>query len=214
MSADDKTVDLLRKHFPKAASAEVARAAYELEIDHSIARGMQKVDRADKNPQADIKRLSDTVGALKKAEDKLQEVGLFGGGLLIESAQELDRLDADLFGSHGPGSLRAIQIFSDAVVEIREKIEEALKASAGRDEQKTRMGTPPKVEAKQVALALYSVFEDLTGIRPKVPTNRETEAKYGPFLDFVRDAFDHFEIKASVENMAREACGAKSQQKK
>jgi len=70
-----------------------------------------------------------------------------------------------------------------------------------RDEQKRTKQS--KLTARNVALMCLEAFEELSGSKA---TRRSKDGKaYGPFLEFVSDAFEALEINASPENSVKEA---------
>ena len=151
--------------------------------------------------------------ALTRAETILKEVGLEGGALLVDVAYQLDLVPGDTFADLRPSSTAAAEILSDWLADLRTGIQSAMEnqdRSAGVNAtQSERRGAPTKTEATQFANYLYDTFQKLSGKTPTLSTDRITNEKYGPFLDFVDEAFKHFGVEGSAVNMARTACREK-----
>lgn len=213
MTATEKTVDFLRHHFPQAKDAELYTTASDLELTHSCSFAMQFVDRRTRPLDQDLKDLKKVSEALSRAETLLKEIGLEGGALMVEVAHRLNEIPSDPFGDCRPTSSAAVGIISDWIADVRSGIQSAIEKQAhiqcAPARSAERRGAPAKIEATQFARCLYQVFQKLSGKTPSLSTDRSTNQKYGPFLEFVEHAFKHFDVEGSAVNMARAACREK-----
>ncbi|WP_319823848.1 hypothetical protein [Thalassovita sp.] len=212
MSDHDKLCDLLARHFPTVLKEDRAAIADDLGMSFDIAQALQEVERSQTSTKSDITAMKKALKGLEDAEAEIQSLGSFGSAFLIETAHQLNAFENDAFAGWQHTGHDSKEIITNKIREVRCGLSRSVREAEEETPPvyKSRKGAPRKTTALIFTRALYDVFEDLSGTKPTIVTDRETEEKQGPFLDFVRDMFTLFNVGATPEYMARAVCWEKN----
>lgn len=208
---------ILVKHFPCLSESEAANKARVLSGDLSTAIALQTIERSDRDPKKDIDSLEKAVKALGKAQRHIDELG-WHGSKALPAVLRASLPDPSEFGLVYPESnLQAQGALSNLIGALYEALTTEISGidpgalsvnsafGEGAEFEKVKQTKPTETAAALFAGECATVFYELTGKRPTVRTEPLSGEAYGPFLDFVRAAFNACEITASPETWARRA---------
>jgi hypothetical protein len=201
---------VLRQHFPDAQDEVVSRCANKIFEEGALGADLSELAKRDKAPKADIENIEKAAKNLRLAAERLEAVGIHGGGPLLETAKWLQK-------SIGKGPADLLAVPSDAgpiiaevlrcMMTMLEDCAARVPSDGGSTTEAIGMvitgGQPQKLAARYSAEVAGEVFAELSGHAPTVSTNSADNKAYGPFLDFVSDVFKAADIEASAEVWAR-----------
>ena len=208
--------DVFKKHFPSLSEIEISGKARDLSGRLDIAKSFEFIERADIDPQRDQKELEAVAKALNKANKHLSKIGAYGSLALYDalavSMKVLEESGPAVLGSMPESGLTLREkrriIFSLAL-SIENAYSIAAKAvqleakpfssifSGDPETAEFRKGKPKKTAADLFSRECGLVYFSATGKEPKVPD--KDGVAYGPFLDFLADAFDAVKLNASPQ---------------
>lgn len=196
--------------------AELERIANEFYNDWSAASDFQAIVKKDKAPEKDKVALDEVSFLLKKAAKKLDAVGWYGCSQIHDFAKTIGQRDHSLPCPPLISNLEAKVVLAEHLESFAETLLLAGKKVDGRaasvisilagENVPRRTSKTPQTAATHVAAFCVKIFESHSKHNAKVSTRyigtanspKKTEP-YGPFYDFVSEAFEALEITASVE---------------
>lgn len=205
------------KHFPSLNDNEAEAKARELSGNLGTALALQTIERSDRPAKKDIDSLEKALKAFEKAKRHIDELG-WHGTKILPAALRTSLPDPVEFGLIYPESnFQAQEALSNLITSLCEGIRSEIpKINPDAKSVNAAFGDGPEFEEvkqtkpAETAAMLFSgecagVFYEVTGERPTVRTDPLSGEAYGPFLDFVKAAFNACEITASPETWARRA---------
>ncbi|MGB0499280.1 MAG: hypothetical protein ACPGID_13140 [Rubricella sp.] len=229
MTEEEKAIaQCIRKHFPSVAEAEVLKAARHISIGRSIGVGFEQTAKAMKAEVGDLDLLKSAAGDLKRAEEKLRRVGLWGNRYLHGAADPtaLDYLElfdgenSDADGSGEDDSVdprEAVIAFAELIASMSKKLLEVSRAAeadvSGTSRPRRPGGRPRRREVQTVVDTLYELFERLAGRPPARLMDRISQQPSGEFHSFVSDMLKALGFEVNPDHYIRETIKEKTRRK-
>lgn len=217
---EDPLMKVLSQHFEGINDTDEIASVLRFEL--GMGRAIESLNAMDRPPEKDKEQLEKAVTAIGEAFFAIKGLGYHGAKHLSDvipavfpdpfaqgyvwtgSAEHSKEFLADHFAKLKKG----LEIASNNVDLNGASYNTAF--GEGPDFEKfSGVGKQKAATARAFALALAKVYHDKTGRRPTVSTraipNKKGHEAYGPFLDFVRDAFKAVGVEESPETWARAA---------
>ena len=214
---------VLKTHFPSVDEAEREREADNLISHRSTAYSLERLEKANTPPTKDQERIHSASNAVRSAHNHLSKVGWHGQKTLGEVVLPLlDGSRRDYVANSGANSagwdelLQIIKHLEASLAKAAEAVDLDGKSvmtvfDAGPEAEEFNNKKHSKTTAKFFSFECADAYFRMTGKDPTVSNRQIPHAQgmsneaYGPFLDFVADAFRAAEVGASPETWAKAA---------